>query len=334
MANRKGLLQYFGIKHHEYWPWWLLVIPIWPLWFWYGLLLRKMTWFTAVNTNIEDSGFVQESKMEILKNIPATYLPKTYFIDFEKPLPLIQIEFPLIAKPDIGGRGRKIEIIHSDTELNNYHASISENYLIQEFVESNLEFGIFYVKTPSMKQGKVVSVAQKKFLELVGDGVHNIEELMNMDYRAQLQIERLRPYINMQRILDKGVQKIIEPIGNHCRGTQFVNRNDLINEQMHQTFNTISQEIDGFFYGRFDLKVFNISDLYQGNAIKILELNGLTSDVAHLFDPHTRLRDVFFTQVKHCKYCYEIAKENLKKGYNPTPPLVLLKKIISFLKSD
>ena len=78
--NRKGLLQYLGIKHHEYWSWWLLVIPIWPLWIWYAIRLRCATWFTVVNPGMEDSGFLGESKIKILDSIPQDYKPNTIFI--------------------------------------------------------------------------------------------------------------------------------------------------------------------------------------------------------------------------------------------------------------
>ena len=40
-------------------------------------------------------------------------------------------------------------------------------------------------------------------------------------------------------ILPTGVSKVIEPIGNHCRGTEFIDANYLINEKLNEVFNKI-----------------------------------------------------------------------------------------------
>lgn len=71
----------------------------------------KVTWFTAVNPGMEDSGFLGESKIKILDSIPDKYKPKTIFIAYQKPITehFIDIPFPLIAKPDIGEEEGKLE---------------------------------------------------------------------------------------------------------------------------------------------------------------------------------------------------------------------------------
>lgn len=318
--NRKGFLQHFGIKHHEYWSWWLLVIPVWPMWIWYMLRTGKITWFTAVNPGMEDSGFMGESKIKILNSIPSKYLPKTIFFNhknyFDKGK--LFIPFPIIAKPDIGGRGRKVEILNSLHELEKYHKEIAEDYMIQEIISHPIELGVFYIRIPNEEKGKVVSIAEKGFLKVKGNGHQTIKELMQKDYRASLQIDRLNKHINLESIPNLNEEILLEPIGNHCRGTSFINRNDLINEKLNAVFDTIAKEINGFYYGRFDLKVTSWEDLYEGKNISILELNGLTADAAHIFDPQYRLRDAYFTQVKNCISAFKIAKHNLAKGTKTT----------------
>ena len=58
--------------------------------------------------------------------------------------------------------------------------------------------------------------------------------------------------INIEKVL-------LEPIGNHCRGTRFINFNHVINEDLNTAFDKISLPIKGFYYGRFDLKAKTIS---------------------------------------------------------------------------
>ncbi|MBK7692253.1 MAG: hypothetical protein IPJ31_14505 [Bacteroidetes bacterium] len=330
-AERKGILQHLGIKHHEYWPWWLLVIPIWPLWIFYMFRTGKVTWFTAVNPGMEDSGFLGESKIKILDSIPDKYKPKTIFIAYQKPITehFIDIPFPLIAKPDIGGRGRKIRILKNAEELHQYHAEVGENYMLQEVIPYELELGVFYIRMPYESKGKIVSLSEKEFLKVVGDGSQTIRQLMLLDYRSSLQIERLEKGIDMEEVLPQGVAKLLEPIGNHCRGTIFRDRGDLITDALCEVFDTISKSIEGFYYGRYDLRVRSMDDLLKGDHIQIMELNGITADAAHIFDPNARLRDALGIQISNCIQSFKIARYNIRKGAKTTPVLELYRKSVN-----
>jgi hypothetical protein len=338
---RKGFLQKLGFKHHEYWSWWLLVIPIWPLWIWYAFRLRCATWFTAVNPSMEDSGFVNESKITILNLIPDYLKPNTLFVPHINEFSMViqnpyfsKNNFPLIAKPDIGGRGRKVAFIKNLLELRIYHEDIQEDYMVQEVINYETELGIFYIRIPNEPSGRITSIALKDFLKVKGDGKSSIEQLMKNNYRASLQIERLRKTIDLKLILPINETRLLEPIGNHSRGTTFVDAQHLINEKLNNVFNHICGQIPNFYYGRFDIRVKSIEDLYEGQHIFIMELNGLTSDAVHIFDPNARLRDAYKTQIVNCKLSYQIAKQNISNGTKPTPLFELIKKVTAFLQSD
>ena len=105
------------------------MIPIWPLWIFYCFRTCKVTLVAAVNPGLGGSGVVGEGKIKILDSIPDKYKPKTIFIAYQKPITehFIYIPFPLIAKPDIGGRGRKIRILKNAEELHQYNAEVGEN---------------------------------------------------------------------------------------------------------------------------------------------------------------------------------------------------------------
>ena len=84
--------------------------------------------FNASNPTMKNGGFMAESKKEIYDIIPQKYYPKTELIkennDFEKVTAILlatQIQFPFIAKPDIGLRGSAVKKIHSFDELKSYH---------------------------------------------------------------------------------------------------------------------------------------------------------------------------------------------------------------------
>ena len=69
----------------------------------------------------------------------------------------IDFELPFVVKPDIGGRGRKVAIIKSTIELEEYHNTVGEDYMIQEFIEAPLELGVFMTKLPSQANAIVTS---------------------------------------------------------------------------------------------------------------------------------------------------------------------------------
>ena len=128
--------------------------------------------------------------------------------------------------------------------------------------------------------------------------------------------------------MPKGETRILEPIGNHCRGTKFKNANYLINEQLHEVFNAIALPIEGFFYGRFDMKVRSVEDLYLGQHIKIMELNGVSSEPGHIYDPSSTLLQAYRDLTWHWKLVADIAKENRDLGIPTAPFSVLYKETV------
>ena len=78
----------------------------------------------------------------------------------------------------------------------------------------------------------------------------------------------------MDTIIAQGEVKHLVVIGNHARGTTFLNANHLITPQLIDVFDAISKQVEGYNFGRYDIRVPSLEDLYAGRNIKILELNG------------------------------------------------------------
>ena len=248
---------------YEYWAWWVFYLPIIPYWLYLAFKSRSLTYFTTANPGIEAGGFFGESKIGILDKIAEQYKPRTIFIDSCPPWELIGqqlaavgIRYPLIAKPNVGERGSQVEKLYHETDLRHYLASTPAATIIQEFVDYELEMGIFFHRHPGAPNGKVSSVTLKRFLSVTGNGISTIEELMGQSNRARFQLKKIRQRLvwQMQRILPDGEVKTLEYIGNHCRGTLFYSGNHLINKRLHEIFSTIALPIDGFYYGWFDIK--------------------------------------------------------------------------------
>ena len=101
-------------------------------------------------------------------------------------------KFPLIAKPDVGERGFKVEKIDSFEELAAYLASCPTDFLLQDFIDLPMELGILYYRFPGEKTGKISSVTIKEFLTVQGDGTSTVGQLIEAYPRAKLQYKALK----------------------------------------------------------------------------------------------------------------------------------------------
>jgi hypothetical protein len=225
------------------------------------------------------------------------------------------LSFPVIFKPDLGERGFRVTRINDAEEIGDYVSRMRYDFLAQEFLDLPLEFGVFYSRHPSSSKGMITSVVMKEMLTVTGDGEQTFQQLILAKDRAKLQWEKLRTKFADQLHDVIPDQKVIElvSIGNHCLGTKFINRNDLINEKLCETFDAISKQIDGFYFGRYDLRCASIADLYAGR-IMIMELNGCGAEPAHIYHPGFPLLKGLRTLFTHWRTIFEIATENNKRG--------------------
>ncbi len=331
-------LKFWIVKNtrFEFWPYWFAYIPVYFYFIYLSIKAKSLTFFTAANPGIYLGGFVGESKKSILKKINPAYLPNTIYCKNEynvsKIIELLQAEqmqFPLIAKPDVGERGSNVEKITNEQELEEYVHSIGEDYIIQSFIDYEIELGVMYFHYPNGKKSGINSIVLKEYLSIVGNGVDTIETLIKNHLRAQGRLAYLlNKFSNqLQVVLPLNEKLLLEPIGNHIRGTKFLNGNHLINEQLVKVFDEIAKPIAGFYIGRFDLKVKSINDLYEGKNIKIMELNGVTSEPAHIYDPGTFILNAYKALFQHYKLIYIIAKQNVGLGENYVPFWLVWKQI-------
>ena len=320
------------LTHFEYWTWWMFYIPLLPYWLYQAARTRSLTFFTNADPCIDYGGFFGESKIDILKQIPSAFLPTYFFVKKESTLQEVlemieekQLNFPIICKPNVGERGSQVEKINDKTALEKYLKNLQEDFIIQEFITFEIELGVLYYRLPEETKGQVSSVTRKEFLSVIGDGKSSIEALMQASTRARFQLEtmRLRLGEKIKEVIPAGEKRLLEPIGNHCRGTKFLDNNFLINEKLNQVFDEIALPIEGFHYGRFDMKVKSIEDLYEGKNIKIMELNGVSSEPGHIYDPKNTVWKAYRDLAKHWKIIADISIQQQKRGVQPIAPKII-----------
>ena len=312
-----------NFKSWEYWPAYMFYLPNIPYATYLALRAKNLVFFSATNPAIKHSGNGSESKYATIELIPAAFKPLSLFIKANDPIKNTldnlckkNIQFPLIIKPDIGFRGLLVKRIKTEIEIIDYLTKYQNlNLIIQEFVDYKNECGIFYHRLPNKPQGKITSITLKKYLTITGDGNTTIKNLITKDERAVLYLPLLTELHqqNFNIVLKKGEEFILNIIGNHSKGTQFINGDYLINQALETAIDSIMQQIPNFFYGRLDIKYNSFEDLVQLKNFKIIELNGIISEPTHIYDPNKITYIKALKEIrKHWKLIYKISTINHK----------------------
>ena len=315
----------FKFNKWEYWPSYLFYVPNIPYAIYLALKAKNIVFFSATNPAIKHSGNGSESKFSTIQLIPKAFKPVSIFIKAKDSISntLLQVvqkqlKYPIIIKPDIGFRGLLVQKINSENDLIIYlkkHQKL--DLIIQEFIDFKNECGIFYHRIPSEEKGKITSITLKKYLTIKGDGKSTLKELIKNDERAKLYISILTELHknNLEIVLKKDEVKTLNNIGNHSKGTQFINGNHLISVELENAIDSIFKQIPNWYYGRLDLKYNTFEELIQLEKFKIIEINGIISEPTHIYDPEKISYFKALKQIrKHWEIMFQIATLNHKKN--------------------
>lgn len=304
--------------HHEFWPTSLLHLPLYFYYLGQSIRFGSLNYFAWANPQIPTGGLVGYSKYEILKHLPADHIPRTLavnptqdFEEVEKDRQGKRIDFPLIAKPDLGGgEGFKVKFIQDVEQLRKYHKNSKQTYLIQEYVDEPEEFGVVFFRTGDHFQ--LTSVVQKDFLILYGDGRSDIKTLHRKNQRAKKFFsEHQLPHYS-ERVLEVGEKILLQPIASRAYGTRFINANSIIDEQMTDCFNKLSKNVPQFYCGRIEVRAESVSDLLEGR-FKVVDIAGVGGSPAHIYDPNYKTSQAIKDLLQHWRQISRLVKVNRSK---------------------
>ena len=288
------------------------------------LKARHLCFWSATNPGIYTGGMGLESKFDTIQLTPEAYRPAATLVrtgaaasDIRRQMQEAGLSFPLIAKPNVGFRGLLVKKVEDESQLFAYLQRYPVDFILQEYVDWPEEVGLLYYRFPGDETGRISSLTTKSFLYVTGNGRDSLRQLIEQHPRALLQLARLEEQSTTQldHIPAAGRRVPLGIVGNHAKGTQFFNSNHLINERMQRCFDQITRQIDGFFYGRFDLKCHSLEALESGEGLRIIEINGVCSEPTHIYDPQrgsygSALRAI----AKHWSLIYRIAQANHRRG--------------------
>ncbi len=326
----------------EFWPSWLFYLPVLPWLGYLSLRYRGLTTWTAANPGIPHGGVVGESKYEILTQLPRQWIVPTIFLapgDVKDRLGEVRRnlagngwKFPLILKPDASQRGAGVKLVRDLVEVEKYLQNQPAAVVTQTYHPGPYEAGIFYYRLPGEVSGRIFSITDKHFPELVGDGRSTLEELIwrHPRYRMQARTFLKRHEAQKDRILPAGERLTLALAGNHCQGTMFRDGAQLITPELEGAVDTIAQQFDGFFIGRFDVRYTDVEAFKAGEDLAIVELNGVTSESTNIYDPSRSLISAYGTLYRQWGLLYKIGHANRQRGHEVTAAWQLLKEVVRY----
>ena len=334
----------YRITHWETWPYLVKYVPIGPAWLWYCLRSGSFWFFTPSNPTLTFGGFEGESKNEMYLQLPPGSYPHSIFISHTLTFAEVQelmtagnFKFPFAVKPDVGMMGFMFRKIENVEQFQKYHTVMHVDYILQHFIEYPLEVSVFYYRYPNEASGHITGFLKKEFLEVTGDGVSTLLELIIQYPRVRFRVEemKLKHEKRLNDIIPEGEIYCLSYALNLSRGGKLVSLAHEKDSRLLKVFDELSHYTKHFYYGRYDIKCLSIKDLKQGQNFSILEYNGSGAEPHHIYGDGNTLLQAYRIVLHHWNILYKISKLNYNNGqryWTSRDGFQFLKRAIQYFK--
>ncbi|WP_185965051.1 D-alanine--D-alanine ligase [Glacieibacterium frigidum] len=325
-----------ALSFFEFWPAKLFYLPVWVWVLWLSLRHGGLRLPLVANPLFPAGGLFGEVKSDILDQIGGSarrWVARYVKIArgdglsdtvAEKAIAAARadgLDFPLVAKPELGCRGAGVRPVHSAADLAAYVAGFphGESFLLQQLIDVEGEAGVFYVREPGAERGEIISLTLKYFPYVIGDGRRTLAKLIRADPRAGRLAHLYLPRhtARLGQVLGDGETFRLAFAGSHSRGAIFRDGTPLVTEAMRARFDAIAREVPEFWFGRFDVRFANFADLQRGQGFTILECNGAGSESTHVWDSRTTLFSAYAALFRQYALLWRIGAANRRRGFRP-----------------
>lgn len=313
-------------------PMWLFYVPVGIAVI--GLSLRHLSPLAALRANpgLEKGGLFPGSKQDFFALFPETsaLLPASVKLEAGWDAGQLDSAWKLfcghvgsipqkfVVKPDDGIQGKDIQFLQSIDALQafwNSDARGSDDWLLQEYVDG-LEATLFYNQPSPQARGQILSMALKWGYPVTGDGRHTIAQLIELaeaDHATKRQVAKTNRH-RLDAIPPDGEPLDLIEVRNHHLGATFQDASAYITPTLEAAVCSQLDAIDGYQYGRLDVRAPDFEALRKGRGIKVLEANALYSEPVHAYDPKYGLRDAYRIFIGHWHQAIKTGLANRRAG--------------------
>lgn len=315
---------WYTLTHWEVWHYNVKYVLMSPVWLWYSLRARSFYFFTPANPTLTFGGFEGGPKKEIYDLLPKHAYPNSIYIDNLLPFYDViiamqnnNLSFPVAAKPNIGMMGLMFRKIDTMEELSVYHSTMTVTYIIQELISYPVEVSAFYYRYPWQAKGNITGLVRKEALEVTGDGMSTLEELMKQfETRPGFKFEewKAKHRSRLNDIIPRGEIFKLAWVANLSRGGRMVNIEHEKDERLLKFFDELSHYSGQLFYGRYDIKCTSVEDLKAAKNYSILEFNGTGAEPHHMYGNNNNLLQACKIIAFHWQVMFTIARYHNRQG--------------------
>ncbi len=314
---------------YEFWPPWVFYLPLVPWVVYLAIRHRGFTTATAVNPAIPDGGLVGESKFDILRQMHGQerwVVPTALLRDGEDAdervdnLRCVMQErgwsYPVILKPDVAERGTGLRLAQNEASARTYFSEMGGDVLVQTYHPGPYEAGIFYYRLPGKRHGTILSITDKEFPVIAGDGEHTLRQLiwLHKRYRMQARTFFKRHKQDLDHVFEKGEKVPLGMAGNHAQGALFRDGAHLVTPALCERMDSIADGFPGFDFGRFDVRYSDIEKFKAGEDLAIVEVNGALSESTNIYDPKFTLVDAHRLLFRQWAILFKIGALRIRRG--------------------
>lgn len=324
----------------------LFYLPLVMNWIQLGLHYRSLTLPTAANPATFTGGMWGETKSGYFFDVAPNQ--RRWIADFvtvkrdagawslgtdiERALRTTSeasLDFPLIAKPDIGWHGHSVRRLDDRTQLERYIARFPEDatLMLQRFVPHAAEAAVLYARLPGEASGRILSLTFRYFPHVIGNGRLTVRQLICSDARAQwksalhLGVDPTHCGVaseDLDRVAARGEVVRIALIGNQRAGALYRDGCRHITAALAARFDEIARSMTEFHYGRFDLRFESLDGFMRGEEFSIIEINGIGGETIDCWDPRLSVAEVYRRLTDQQRLLFRIGQRNRMRGFHPT----------------
>ncbi len=314
-------------------PKWLNLLPIVAQWAWLSVRFQSITLPSCCNPAVTSGGMVGEGKLEYLNIMGAHALSATATTtsavaggaesvnDVEAAMRRAGLGYPIVVKPDLGWCGFGVRRIDDTCALVNYLAAYprGERVVLQPWLGAAGEAGVFYMRRPGERRGRIIGMLLRHFPRVTGDGVHTVAQLMAADPRAgRLGVDGAsEACCDTAAVPGDGQVVRIAVVASTRVGGMYEDGSALVTPALTHAFDAICGDMEDFHVGRFDVKFDSVAALCAGTGFTIIEVNGAGSEAVHAWDPSLTLRQAYRIIFDKQRRLFAIGEAMRRRGHRP-----------------
>lgn len=317
-------------------PKWLNLVPMVLQWAWLGVRYRSFTLPSSINPHITAGGLVGDSKVEYFDCMGA--LARAAVADYVMvrggaactdalaSMAGAGLNFPVVAKPDLGWCGFGVRRLDHVADLDAYLKAYpaGESLMLQRYLDEPGEAGIFYVREPTQPRGELYGILLRHYPRVTGDGWRSVAQLIAADERLQRTVNdplhecRYRA----EAVPAAGEVVRLSLIGSTRVGGRYEDGSAVATPALLTRIDAIAQDMPQFHVGRFDVRYTSVAELRRGR-FTIMEVNGAGSEAVHAWDPKNSLREVYRVVFAKQRLLFRIGAAMRARGHRPIGALAL-----------